>query len=130
MVAAHGPQPREPGRRPTSTATASTRSSPTSARAGLWLWNAGAWNQLSGVNVDSLAAGDVDADGADEVAADFGAAGLWLNNGGAWTQLSGINVEQVITANVNGPAARRSSAISAPSASGCGAAAPGRSSAG
>jgi hypothetical protein len=40
---------------------------------------------------EGMSAGDVDADGADEVVGDFGAVGLWLLNGGALTQISPSN---------------------------------------
>ncbi len=59
--------------------------------AGAWLWDTGAWTQLTAVNPESMIAADVDGDDAAELLADLGSAGLWLWNGGAWNQLSGAN---------------------------------------
>ncbi len=63
--------------------------------AGAWLWNNGAWSQLSASNPDSLVAADVDGDSVDEILADLGSPGLWLWNGGAWSQLSAVNAESM-----------------------------------
>ncbi len=60
------------------------------------------WNLLSGVDVEGMAAGDVNADRTDELVGDFGTAGLWLLVGGAWTQLSAVNADYVTTANLDG----------------------------
>ena len=65
---------------------------------GLWLWNAGAWTQLSGVNADYVAAGTWA--GGQFLIGDFGATGLWQWKG-AWTQLSGVNADFVITADTD-----------------------------
>ena len=59
---------------------------------GTWLYDGGAWSQLTLRNPESLLAADVDGDTADEILADLGASGLWLWNAGAWNQLSGVNV--------------------------------------
>lgn len=58
---------------------------------GLWLYDNGAWTQLSGVNAESMIRADVDGDGSEEVAAGFRTLGLWLWNGGVWTQISADN---------------------------------------
>ncbi len=68
---------------------------------GTWMYNAGAWSQLTPSNAESLAAADVDGDGADQILADLGSAGLWLWNAGSWGQISGINVEGLTTGDVD-----------------------------
>jgi hypothetical protein len=68
---------------------------------GTWMYNAGAWSQLTPSNAESLAAADVDGDGADEILADLGSAGLWLWNAGSWGQISGVNVEGLTTGDVD-----------------------------
>ncbi len=50
---------------------------------GIWLYDGGAWTQISGVDPDNMIAGDIDGDNADEIFADFGTLGLWLWNGGS-----------------------------------------------
>jgi hypothetical protein len=62
---------------------------------GVWMWNAGAWTQLSASNPESLVTVNVDGNSRDEIAADFGSLGLWLWNGGSWSQLSAVNPEGV-----------------------------------
>ena len=52
--------------------------------------------------MEGTAAGDVDADGADEVLGDFGAVGMWLYNGGAWSQSSGVNADYLAVADLDG----------------------------
>jgi autotransporter-associated beta strand protein len=69
---------------------------------GIWLYNGGAWTQLSPVNPESLIAADVDGDGDAEFVADLGALGLWLWDGGAWSILSSKNPEGLATADVDG----------------------------
>ena len=54
---------------------------------GLWMWNEGAWSQLSAANVESMAYDGV-------LYADFGELGFW--QGPNWTQLSGANADSVI----------------------------------
>ncbi len=61
--------------------------------AGIYLYDNGAWSQISSANPESLLAADVDGDNIAELIGDLGATGLWLWNAGAWNQLSGINVE-------------------------------------
>jgi hypothetical protein len=68
---------------------------------GIYLYNNGAWSQISSANPESLLAADVDGDNADEILADLGAAGLWLWNAGAWNQLSGVNVEGMAAGDVD-----------------------------
>jgi len=63
--------------------------------AGIYLYDSGAWSQISASNPESLLPADVDGDNVDEIVADLGATGLWLWNAGAWTQLSGVNVESL-----------------------------------
>ncbi|OGD22428.1 MAG: hypothetical protein A2W03_01560 [Candidatus Aminicenantes bacterium RBG_16_63_16] len=60
---------------------------------GAWMYDSGAWSQLTAANPESLLAADVDGDIPDEIIADLGFSGLWLWNGGAWNQLSAVNVE-------------------------------------
>ncbi len=54
---------------------------------GLWYWSAGAWIQLSGVNVENMAIGSKTAGGF--LAGDFGATGLWIWDA-AWIVLTGV----------------------------------------
>ncbi len=61
--------------------------------AGIYLYDNGAWSQISSSNPESLLAADVDGDNVGELIADLGATGLWLWNAGAWNPLSGVNVE-------------------------------------
>jgi hypothetical protein len=68
---------------------------------GAWLYNQGAWSQLTASNPESLVAADVDGDNVDELVADLGAAGLWLWNAGAWNQLSGVNAESLAAGDVD-----------------------------
>ena len=98
---------------------------------GLWLFNAGLWTQLSGVNADYVTSANLDGTGGKEIAGDFGATGLWLWNAGAWTQLSGVNADYVTAGNTRtGPEEWTWSAISGRRGYGCGAAAPGPNSVG
>jgi hypothetical protein len=69
--------------------------------AGLWLYNDGAWTQLSPSNPESLVAADVDGDTVDEILADLGATGLWLWNAGAWGLLSGADVEGMAAGDID-----------------------------
>lgn len=69
--------------------------------AGIWLYNAGGWSQISTANPDSLLAADVDSDAAAELIADLGASGLWLWNAGAWSMLSGVNAETMAAGDVD-----------------------------
>ena len=68
---------------------------------GAWLWNGGAWSQLSASNFESLTAADVDGDNVDEILADLGAGGLWLWNAGAWNPLSGVNLDGLAAGDVD-----------------------------
>ena len=68
---------------------------------GIYLYDFGAWSQISSANPESLLAADMDADSLDEVIADLGASGLWLWNAGAWGQLSGVNVEGMAAGDVD-----------------------------
>jgi len=68
---------------------------------GIYLYDGGAWTQISSANPESLLAAQVDADPADEILADLGSSGLWLWNAGAWGQLSGVNVEGMATGDVD-----------------------------
>ena len=62
---------------------------------GAWLWDNGAWSQLTPVNPESLLAAPVEGGQPDQLLADLGAQGVWLWGGGAWTQLSGVNAESL-----------------------------------
>jgi hypothetical protein len=68
---------------------------------GFWVWQNYVWTQHSGLNPTSLAAADVDGDGADEIVAGFGTTGVWLLDGISWTQLSGVNADGMIAADVD-----------------------------
>ncbi len=69
--------------------------------AGFWIWENYIWTQVSGVNPESLAAADMDGDGADELVIDFGTVGAWLLDGTSWTQLSGVNADGFIGADID-----------------------------
>jgi hypothetical protein len=69
--------------------------------AGAWMWNAGAWTQLTTSNPEHMIPLNIDADSSEELAADLGAAGLWLWNGGSWSQLSATNPESLAAADTN-----------------------------
>ncbi len=62
---------------------------------GAWMWNAGAWSQLTPVNPESLLTAWVEGGQPDQLVADLGALGVWQWGGGAWTQLSGVNAESL-----------------------------------
>ncbi len=69
--------------------------------AGIFLYDAGAWTQLSASDPESLMAADVDGDNTDELLADLGPTGLWLWNAGAWSQLSGMNTDSMAAGDVD-----------------------------
>ncbi len=60
---------------------------------GAWMWDGGAWTQLTSGNPESMITANYDGDGDDEIVMDMGLSGLWLWNSGGWVQLSGVNVE-------------------------------------
>ncbi len=68
---------------------------------GIYLYDSGAWSQISSANPESLVAADVDGDTVDEILADLGSTGLWLWNAGAWNQLSGVNIEGLAVGDVD-----------------------------
>ncbi len=72
---------------------------------GIFMYDGGAWTQLSAANPESLVAADVDGDSVDELLADLGTSGLWLWNAGAWNQISGVNVEGLAAGDVDGDGA-------------------------
>ncbi len=53
---------------------------------------------------DKYAVGDIDGDGLDEAAVDFGTLGVWLWNGGVWGLLTSSNPEHLIAGNLDGNA--------------------------
>jgi len=67
---------------------------------GLWICDGVDWTQLNPLNPETITAGDIDADGIDEVIGDFGALGLWFWDAGTWTLLAGANAEHIGSANV------------------------------
>jgi len=52
--------------------------------------------------VPKHAVGDLDGDGIEEIAVDFGAMGAWIWNGGTWTVLTALDPECMLAADVNG----------------------------
>ncbi len=68
---------------------------------GIYLYDSGAWSQISSANPESLLAADVDGDNVAEIIADLGATGLWLWSAGVWGQLSGVNVEGLAAGDVD-----------------------------
>ena len=69
---------------------------------GAWLWNSGAWTQLTASNPESLITGKQEQNKPDIIFADLGSLGVWVWNGGVWTQLSGVNAEGLAVGDVNG----------------------------
>jgi hypothetical protein len=69
---------------------------------GAWVWDSGAWNQLTSSDPEGMVAADIDGDAEDEIVADMGTLGLWVWNGRLWTQLSGVNVGGLAVADVDG----------------------------
>jgi hypothetical protein len=51
--------------------------------------------------IPKWAVGDIDGDGVDEVAVDFGASGLWLYSHGNWAPLSARNPESTLAADID-----------------------------
>ncbi|OGD20238.1 MAG: hypothetical protein A2W03_08005 [Candidatus Aminicenantes bacterium RBG_16_63_16] len=68
---------------------------------GVWIYDGGAWTQLTPANPESLLAADVDGDTLDEILADQGANGLWLWNAGEWSQLSAVNGDGMAAGDVD-----------------------------
>ena len=68
---------------------------------GAWLWNAGAWTQLTAGNPENMVAFNADGDSARELAVDLGTQGLWVWNGGAWSQLGVGNPDYLVAADTN-----------------------------
>ena len=69
---------------------------------GAWMYDGGAWTQLSAMNPEGMITANVDGDAADELFMEFGYAGLWLWNGGAMDLLSEENVETMAAGDVDG----------------------------
>ena len=72
---------------------------------GLWLWGGGSWLPISGLGPGCMTAADVDADGEEELFADFFAAGLWIWKSGVWTQTTGEHAKFLIAADTEGDGA-------------------------
>jgi hypothetical protein len=68
---------------------------------GTWLYDNGAWTQLTASDPESLMVANLDGDADDEILADLGASGLWLWNSGGWFKLSGVNVEGMAAGDVD-----------------------------
>ena len=68
---------------------------------GAWMWNGGAWSQLTANNPENMVPFDIDGNGDKEIAVDLGSLGLWMWNGGVWSQLSVNNAEYLIAADTN-----------------------------
>jgi len=68
---------------------------------GIYLYDNGAWSQISSANPEALLAADIENDNVDELIADLGVTGLWLWNADAWMQLSGVNVEGLAAGDVD-----------------------------
>jgi hypothetical protein len=68
---------------------------------GAWMWNGGAWSQLTTNNPENMIPFDFDGNGDKEIALDLGSLGLWMWNGGVWSQLSVNNPEYMIAADTN-----------------------------
>jgi hypothetical protein len=71
---------------------------------GAWMYDSGAWSQLTAANPESLMAAEIDGDGVAEIIADLGFTGLWLWNAGAWNQLSAVNADCVAAGDVDADA--------------------------
>ena len=70
------------------------------ASLGFWICDGVDWTQLNPLSPETFAAGDVDADGVEEVIGDFGALGLWFKDGDNWIPLTGFNAVNVGSANI------------------------------
>jgi hypothetical protein len=68
---------------------------------GAWMWNAGAWSQLTPCDPDRMICFDIDGNGDDELALDLGSLGLWMWNGGSWSQLSANDPEFLVAADTD-----------------------------
>jgi len=68
---------------------------------GVGLWarkNGTTWVLLHSSTVESMAGGDLDGDGRDEVIADFGAAGVWSwQEGSGWAFVNAVNAKSIVT---------------------------------
>jgi hypothetical protein len=62
---------------------------------GAWLWDNGAWSQLTPANPECLLTAQVEGGQPDRITADLGALGVWQWGGGVWTQLSGLNADSL-----------------------------------
>jgi hypothetical protein len=72
---------------------------------GIWMYNAGAWSQISPEDPDNLVALNIDGDADDEIAADMGDGGLWLWDGGTLSQLSAVDAQGLAAGDVDGDGA-------------------------
>ncbi|OGD22027.1 MAG: hypothetical protein A2W03_15695 [Candidatus Aminicenantes bacterium RBG_16_63_16] len=70
------------------------------ASLGFWICDGVDWTQLNPLSPETFAAGDVDADGIEEVIGDFGALGLWFKDLDTWYPLTGFNAVNVGSANI------------------------------
>jgi len=69
---------------------------------GLWKYNCGYWEQMSGVNAEVMIAANTDIVPDVEYVIDFGALGLWLwQRGGDWLQMSGVDLDDMIAADID-----------------------------
>jgi hypothetical protein len=68
---------------------------------GAWIYDGGAWTQLSAMNPEGMIPANVDADPADELLIEFGYAGLWLFNNGAMNLMSVENVETMAASDLD-----------------------------
>jgi hypothetical protein len=69
---------------------------------GIWMYNGGAWSQISPEDPDGLVALNIDGDADDEIVADMGDGGVWLWNSGALSQLSAVDAESLAVGDVDG----------------------------
>jgi hypothetical protein len=68
---------------------------------GAWMWDSGAWTQLTTMNPEGMITANVDGNTDDELFMEFGYAGLWLWDGGAMTLLSEEDVETMAVGDVD-----------------------------
>ena len=73
---------------------------------GLWVfYNNTTWAQIHGTNADSLAIGNIDGVGGDDIVCTFGTYGTWVfYNNATWAQINGTNADSLAIGNIDGDA--------------------------
>jgi hypothetical protein len=69
---------------------------------GAWLYNGGAWSQITTIDPENSISFDGDGDGDRELALDLGSWGVWMWKGGVWSPLTLTDPEYMIAADTDG----------------------------